>query len=157
MSWVTAAVMGRVMSIWGLLRSLQMLGGPHPVSPSSPAEGPGSLREGAILEAGWGELSTCLGQAQRGVFCHSATLRLPWARAPDACSPVPVGLDQASPVPGLQGRKLLCCLSYRVVTLVSGMGCIKGCLPGLEAQGRLGSWDAGFSRPQGMLRAEVRV
>ena len=42
--------------------------------------------------------------------------------------------------------------SYRVVTLVSGMGCIKGRLPGLEAQGSLGFWDARFSRPQGLLR-----
>lgn len=95
------------------------------------------------------------GLGQQGVFCHSASLRPPGPEP--RCLFCAGEAGPGFPVPGLQGRKLPCCPSCLVVTLVSGTGCIKGCLPGPEAQGRLGSWDAHFSGPQGLLQAEVRV
>lgn len=153
----TPAVTGRVMSIWGLLQALQTLGGPHPACPPPLQRGQAPSGRAVFLKPD-GESSVLVwgaGSGQRGVFCHSATLRLPWARALDACS-VPVGLGQASPVPGLQGRKLLCCL------LPGGDpgvwdGVHKGALAWSRSPGEPGLLGCTLLPAPGPAPAEVRV
>lgn len=102
----TPALTGRVMSIWGRLQTLQTLGGPHPVCPPPLQRGQAPLGRAVFLKPD-GESSVLVwgaGSGQRGVFCHSATLRLPWARAPDACS-VPMGAGPGFPSPWAAGNE----------------------------------------------------